>query len=199
MKKTIVSILSAVAIMSSANALPTFTDLISLGTNGIGALDAQSQLTTFVQGATAVSVATTVVGGDQFYNAGDFGPVDWSSASGGLFIRTTITTNPLLPFHVEFFDGAFNSVALYTGATNDFTTGMNQADSTSYSYLNFAPDGGVDLSSIGYLQFTFDGGASTSMTMYSIATTVPEPSTYVLLAISGLFLVVFARRRNVQA
>lgn len=200
MKKTLLTLTASFSLLISSHAAVSFTgtDLISLGSNGIGALDGQSS-TSFVQSSSAISFNATAALGDTFYNASNFGPVNWTSAN-GFYIRSTITTNPNLPFAVDFYDTNANVVASYTGTTNTFTTGTNQGDSLSYSYLNLTPSGSVSLSNISMLQFTFNGGATTNMVLHAISTTapVPEPSTYALMAIGGLVVLFAARRRKAQ-
>jgi hypothetical protein len=199
MKKALITLLLSGIASLTSNAAPAFvgSDLISLGSSGIGSLDSQSS-SAFVQSSSATVFNSTAGLGDTFYNFSAFGPVNWTS-SDGLYIRSTITTNPNLPITVKLFDSAFTEVAVYSGATNTFTTGTNQADSTSYSYLNLAAVGSPSLSNVAYLQFTFDGGGATNITLNAVSTAVPEPSTYALMAIGGLVVFFMVRRRKVQA
>lgn len=199
MKKALITLLLSGIASLTSNAAPAFvgSDLISLGSSGIGSLDSNSA-PSFAQSSSATVFNATASLGDTFYNASAFGPVNWTS-SNGLYIRSTITTNPNLPFTVNLFDSGFNQVATYTGATNNFTTGTNQADSTSYSYLNLVANGSPSLSSVAYFQFTFDGGGATNITLNAVSTAVPEPSTYALMAIGGLVVFFMVRRRKVQA
>jgi hypothetical protein len=172
-------------------------DFISLGSSGIGAIDPNSA-TGFVQTSNATAFNATAVLGNTFYNANDFGPADWTSAN-GLYIRSTITTNPNLPFTFKLFNTSFLEVAEYSGTTNSFTTGTSQSDSATYSYLNLTPVGSPNLSDVGYLQFIFNGDAVTSISFQAVSTTaVPEPSTYALLAIAAVGFFLSIRRRKVQ-
>ena len=198
MKKTLLTLSLASFLTLTTHASFIGVDLISLGSSGIGVLDPNSA-SGFAQTSNATAFNATAVLGDTFYNVNSFGPVVWTSAN-GLYIRSSITTNPNLPFTFKLFDTSFNEVAEYSGTTNSFTTGTSQSDSAAYSYLNLTPVGSPNLSNVGYLQFTFDGGAVTNMSFQAVSTTaVPEPSTYALLAIGAVGLFFSFRRRKVQA
>ena len=199
MKKTLLTLGLASFLTLTTHASFVGVDLISLGSSGIGALDGVGSSPNFVQTSNATAFNATAGLGDTFYNASLFGPVDWTSAN-GLYIRSSITTNPNLPFTFSLFDSSLNPVATYNGATNSFTTGTNQSDSAAYSYLNLTPGGPVNLSNVGYVQFTFDGAAAANISFHAVSTAaIPEPSTYALLAIGALGLILSFRRRKVQA
>ena len=90
----------------------------------------------------------------------------------------------------------------YNGATNVFTTGTNQGDSATYSYLHLTPTGSPNLSSIEFISFAFDAPTPTPavMTLHAVSTAaVPEPSTYALTAVGALGFLLSFRRRKVQA
>lgn len=198
MKKTLLTLSIASLLTLTTHASFIGVDFISLGSSGIGTLD-PSSAGGFAQTSNATAFNATAALGDTFYNLNAFGPVDWTSAN-GLYIRSSITTNPNLPFTFKLFDTSFNEVAVYSGTTNSFTTGTNQSDSATYSYLNLTPGGSPALSDVAYLQFTFDGGGATNMSLQAVSTAaVPEPSTYALLAIGAVSLFLAARCRKAQA
>jgi hypothetical protein len=199
MKKTLVTITLASLLTLTAQAALIGEDLISLGSSGIGPLDRDSSAE-FVQSSNEIMFNGTASLGDTFFNASAFGPVNWTS-SNGLYIRSTITTNPNIGFTVLLWSS--NLIMFeYNGATNMFTTGTNQGDGATYSYLHLTPTGSPNLSSIEYISFAFDAPAPTpaEMTLHAVSTAaVPEPSTYALLATGALGLLLSFRRRQVQA
>jgi len=199
MKKTLVTITLASLLTLTAQAALIGEDLISLGSSGIGPLDGDS-FYEFVQSSNEIMFNSTASLGDTFFNANAFGPVNWTS-SNGLYIRSTITTNPNIGFTVLLWSS--NLIMFeYNGATNMFTTGTNQGDGATYSYLHLTPTGSPNLSSIEYISFAFDAPAPTpaEMTLHAVSTAaVPEPSTYALLATGALGLFLSFRRRQVQA
>jgi hypothetical protein len=199
MKKTLVTITLASLLTLTAQAALIGEDLISLGSSGIGPLDRDSSAE-FVQSSNEIMFNGTASLGDTFFNENAFGPVNWTS-SNGLYIRSTITTNPNIGFTVLLWSS--NLIMFeYNGATNMFTTGTNQGDGATYSYLHLTPTGSPNLSSIEYISFAFDAPAPTpaEMTLHAVSTAaVPEPSTYALLATGALGLLLSFRRRKVQA
>jgi hypothetical protein len=199
MKKTLVAITLASMLTLTAQATLIGVDLISLGSSGIGPLDRDSSAA-FVQSSNEITFNSTASLGDTFFNASAFGPVNWTS-SNGLYIRSTITTNPNVGFTVLLWSR--NLVMFqYTGATNVFTTGTNQGDSATYSYLHLTPTGSPNLSSIEFISFAFDAPTPTPavMTLHAVSTAaVPEPSTYALAAVGALGFFLSFRRRKVQA
>jgi len=199
MKKTLVTITLASLLTLTAQAALIGEDLISLGSSGIGPLDGDS-FYEFVQSSNEIMFNGTASLGDTFFNENAFGPVNWTS-SNGLYIRSTITTNPNIGFTVLLWSS--NLIMFeYNGATNMFTTGTNQGDGATYSYLHLTPTGSPNLSSIEYISFAFDAPAPTpaEMTLHAVSTAaVPEPSTYALLATGALGLLLSFRRRQVQA
>jgi hypothetical protein len=99
MKKTLVTITLASLLTLTAQAALIGEDLISLGSSGIGPLDRDSSAE-FVQLSNEIMFNGTASLGDTFFNENAFGPVNWTS-SNGLYIRSTITTNPNIGFTVS--------------------------------------------------------------------------------------------------
>ncbi len=192
MKKIILALISSCVVALNANA--QYIDLISFGTSGIGEITTQGS--SWSQSSTATSTSGAVGQGDNFYNTNPFTSQNWSTAQ-GLWIKTSVTTaaSPSMPFTLGLFDSSFNQIATYQGDTSSFIS------DSGFSYLNLAAVGTPALSGITSVQFTFDIGSGTTapnMSLQSIAT-VPEPSTYALMALGGLVVFFMVRRRKVQA
>ena len=121
---------------------------------------------------------------------------DWSSLIGAgtsFAVLMSASTNPDIGFSLELLDGGFNSIGTWSGDTTGVTG--------TPSYVTLAPDtAGFDYSSIGGFFFTWTGPGSESInaTVSTIAV-VPEPSTYALLALSGLAFGGYIIRRRRRA
>jgi hypothetical protein len=192
MKKITLAIITSFVLAVSANA--QYIDLINLGSTGIGALITQGS--SWSQTGTATSTSGAVGQGDNFYNTGSFASQNWSSSQ-GLWIKSSVTTaaSPSMSFTFRLFDSSSDIIATYQGDTSDFVS------DSGFSYLDLTPVGTPTLTGIQYMQFTFDTASGTTapnISLQSIAT-VPEPSTYALMALSGLVLFFIARRRKAQA
>jgi len=138
--------------------------------------------------------------GDNVY--GDFvsSPQNWSSQITGLNVFSLLMSvsgvNPDIPFSIEFFESGGNqdSIAIWDGTTVGLTS------TPSYNNLSLVSTGTGDYSSVGSFTFTWNPGSAESInsTISTIAV-VPEPSTYALLALSGLALGGYAMRRRRRA
>jgi hypothetical protein len=192
MKKITLAIIASCVLAVSANA--QYIDLINLGSTGIGALTTQGS--SWSQTTTATLTSGAVGGGDNFYNTDLFASQNWSTSQ-GLWIKSSVTTsaNPAMAFTLQLFDSQFAEIAKYQGDTS------SSVSDSGFSYLNLTAVGTPTLTGIRALQFTFDVASGTTapiMSLQSIAT-VPEPSTYALMALGGLALFFIARRRKAQA
>jgi hypothetical protein len=123
-------------------------------------------------------------------------PADWSSLVGtgtSFAVLMSASTNPDIGFSLELLDGGLNTIGTWSGSTTGVTG--------TPSYVTLTPDtSGFDYSSIGGFFFTWTGPGSEPInaTVSTIAV-VPEPSTYALLALSGLALGGYAMRRRRRA
>ncbi len=196
MKKIALSSLASVVLSLSAHA--QFVDLISLGTSGIGAADLIGASLT--QDATGVTVNGSVAQNDNFYNSSNFSPQNWSTSQ-GLWIKSSVTTAaiPALSFTMNLFDSSFAIIGSYQGNTATSTS----ADGFTY-FGQLTAVGTPTLTGITGLQINFDTGtnsgagtANPNMQMLAVST-IPEPSTYALMALGGLVFFFIARRRKAQ-
>jgi hypothetical protein len=123
---------------------------------------------------------------------------DWSSQVGPGIVFTLFMsvsgTNPDIPFSLEFFDSAFASIDIWEGTTVGLTA------TPVYNNLSIITPGSGNYSDVGSFVLTWNGGGAETLnsTVSNIAV-VPEPSTYALLALSGLALGGYAMRRRHRA
>jgi hypothetical protein len=138
--------------------------------------------------------------GDNVY--GDFvsSPQNWSlEITGGnvfsLFMSVS-GTNPDIPFSIEFFEsgGSQDTIAIWEGTTVGLTS------TPTYNSLSLLSTATGDYSSVGSFIFTWNPGSTESInSTISTVAVVPEPSTYALLALSGLAFGGYVIRRRRRA
>jgi hypothetical protein len=123
---------------------------------------------------------------------------DWSSQVGPGIVFTLFMsvsgTNPDIPFSLEFFDSAFASIDIWEGTTVGLTA------TPVYNNLSIITPGSGNYSDVGSFVLTWNGGGAETLdsTVSNIAV-VPEPSTYALLALSGLAFGGYVIRRRRRA
>jgi len=194
-----VAILSLVVIQQSR---AQYTDLLSLSDTA-SPLSSPSftfaaPATTGSQTASGLVVNGSVVSGDNIYLTLS-APQNWSSYNFGagpnvlsLFMNTS-APNPDISITLELLDGVGNVIDKWSGDTGT---------SAFSGYLDLAiSDGGTaDYSDVGsyFINFNNFSAASINTTMSQIAV-VPEPSTYALLALSGLAFGGYVIRRRRRA
>ena len=139
----------------------------------------------------AYSATDTVYGSNSTQN--------WSVYSSGydFNIRMALTgTNPNMSFSLDIWNAGFsNIINTYSGSTAGLSV------TPSLAVLTLATAGTGDFSSVGGLQFTWSDPSTVNTTMTEVVAiaVVPEPSTYALLAMSGLAFggyVIRRRRRD---
>jgi hypothetical protein len=198
MKKTIVLIACVAVLAVSTKASAQFIDLISFGnvvSGGIPSLGNTEGAGS--QTATSVNFTSAIALSDAFYNALELSPALSLVSSETLYLKVSspIGHNPNLTFNI--FDSSWDQ-----GADN---IGGSTADTPvtigGFSYFPLVINGSPDLANITYLNFSWGGsstGTTPNISLNGIAT-VPEPSTYALMALGGLVLFFAIRRRSAQA
>lgn len=189
MKKAILSLTAALALISMSNAQ---VDLQSFG-SGSFTIDAGSTAA-YTQDLTGITMNVTPAAGDTWYNSAMTKLVaDWSSFP-QFGIRMSLTgANPSFSFSVDFFDSGFNLINSYVGST----AAANSTPSVINLTLNTPGTG--NLSGVEFVQFTWGGGGSAINTTMTEVVGVPEPSTYALLAISAAAFGGYVIRRRKRA
>lgn len=144
---------------------------------------------------TQTTTTATITGGEA---GGIFGgtlttPFSLSSTDSIVLVFSFTGTNRNTPFDLAFFDTSLDPIGTYQGNTSAATlasTPTNLGLTLTTSAFSGA--------SVAAIQMTLNGaGDSINYTLQSVSV-VPEPSTYALMAIGGLMLLLVARRRKAQ-
>jgi len=187
MKKTLLALLTAVSLQLPSQAL----DLLTLGANGF-TINGGSTDVNYTQSATELTWTGSQTLGDAVFG-GTVSTFDWSAVP-QFGIRMTLTgTNPDLSFSLQLYDTSFNQ-ALYEGSTTGLSIGIESEVPLTFSIS----DPGFSLATISGVGVQWNDGGTVTGSMAAI-TSVPEPSTYALLALSGFALGGYAMRRRRRA
>lgn len=200
----LVTLCALIALVIHSNAANV--DLTTFGSNDY-LVDGGSTTATYSQGSSSLTFNYSPGFGDTIGGQTVVGGVtptilDWSaytnpaSYTGFGITMSLIGTNNNIPFTLALLDDSFATVASYQGSTAGLSS------TPSIAPLSLTPGGNANFASIAGMQFTWDGPGSqavntTLTTMVAIA--VPEPSTYFLLAISGVALGSYVMRRRKRA
>jgi hypothetical protein len=194
--KTFLALTLALATFTSTR-LSAQTDLLSLSDpQSFGPLVSTTFTGLGTQSATGFVYNGSVGPGDNVF--AEFASQDWSSLVGGGNVFTVFMSvsgvNPDIPFSIEFFDSAFTSIDIWDGLTVGLTS------TPSYNNLSLLTPGSSDYSDVSSFVLTWNGAvAETIDSTVSTIAVVPEPSTYALLALSGLAFGGYVIRRRRRA
>lgn len=199
MKKAL-TLLCVTAALTGANAQNV--DLLSLGSTTFSIDPGSTAGLVTSQSATDLTMNTTAATGSTFYNGpAAFTPIstaNWGTQGFTNFgIKMTLLGGAptALGFDVAFFDASFSTIATYSASTAVLTTVGSPVD---VNFTSLAP-GSLDYSDVQFVQFTWGGDGAVNYSASTIYGVVPEPSTYALLALSGLALGGYAMRRRRRA
>lgn len=185
MKKTTLILLTAFAFVIPVGA----TDLLSLGTTGFAVDPLSSTAVNYSQSATELTWT-----GAQGLGVAAFGATvstfNWSAVP-QFGVRVSLTgTNPDLSFSLQLYDASFNQ-ALYEGSTAGLLIGTPTVVPLTLS----TSDPGFTLTTISGVGVQWNDAGSVTGSMSQVVA-VPEPSTYALLALSGLAASGYVIRRR---
>jgi hypothetical protein len=120
-------------------------------------------------------------------------PFSLNSTDSIVLVLSFTGTNRNTPFVLAFYDSGFVPIGEYTGNTSAATSASTPTN-LGLTLTTSAFSG----ASVGAIQMTLNGeGNSINYTLHSVSV-VPEPSTYALMALGGLFLFFMVRRRKAQ-
>jgi hypothetical protein len=195
-RTNLVAALTALSLMTCA-APAQVVDLASFG-SATFAIDPISSTVIPTQTASGLTFSPSINFGDSV--GGEFAPpaFNWSAynpSTPGVIWYAKISilsgSNPNLPFTLNLIDTVAGTSLNFDG----FTTG---ATSNSYVTLSLNPtDPGTAsvLSGVNFAQITWNNGGTADISVQNVSA-VPEPSTYVLLALSSLALGGYVARRR---
>lgn len=184
MKTTLLSALIAGSMTVAAGAV----DLLSLGSSGF-TVDPTSTAVNYTQ-STSELTWTGAQGTGESVFGGTSGTFNWSTVP-QFGVRVSLTgTNPDLSFSLQLYDASFNQ-ALYEGST----TGLLIGTPTVVPLTLSTSDPGFSLATISGVGIQWNDSGSVTGSMSQVVA-VPEPSTYALLALSGLAVGGYVVRRR---
>lgn len=202
MKKSLVCTSLALSLLFAQQTFAQNVELTKLGTTAFLVDFPGSTSAGFSQTATSLTFTNFDQGTLDNYLAGSFnaGTLDWTTYTNAPYITFALNmsvsgSNPNTSFAMDLIDSGFNTIATYGGTT----TGLGG----TLSLVNLSLDaiGSGAYNDIIALGFTWDGSMSApnTVTVESVYAVVPEPSTYALLAVSGLAFGGYVMRRRRRA
>jgi len=188
----IIPTLSVALLLNFAHATFAFTDLTTFGSDDF-TIDTGFSSAPRTQSATTLSLTTPFSSGQIL--AGDFiSTYNWSSEPGFALVLSS-TASPSALLFVEFQTAAFVPLAIFSVGTGVVTT-------TPTSFTLTPVSGSISaLTQVAALEFKWSGSSldgDTALTIHALQS-VPEPSTYALLALAGVGVGGYVFRRRLRA
>ena len=176
-------------------------ELTKLGTAAFTP-DGGSTTLSYTQTSTTLTFTAFNQGNLENYLPGTFtaGILDWTTYTNAPYVTFGLNmsvsgTNPETDFTFDLIDSGFNTIASYSGGTTGLGGTLSLVELTQVAV------GSGAFNDIAAVAFTWNGtmGSPNTVTVESVYAVVPEPSTYALLALSGLALGGYTIRRRRRA
>lgn len=167
-----------------------FTELLNFGSSTFS-IDTTFTQDNFSQSSTSVTFGT-ISSLDAPNNTifGTFTPADWSSFNLSNFqINVSLSGSNSAPLSIELYGSGATTLLATSGAV-----GIPTPTSNTYFSIPLTLEAGQNLTSVDSFLLKVNNTGAIPLTVNSFAA-VPEPGTYALMAIAGVFLMVTARRR----
>lgn len=192
MKKLALALIAVTAITLPLNLQANgLSELLNFGSSTFS-IDTSFTQENFSQNSTSVTFGTISsldVPNNTIY--GTFTTANWNSFNLSDFqINVSLSGSNSAPLSIELYGNDDLSLLATSGAV-----GIPTSTSNTYFSIPLTLEGGQDLTSVRGFLLKVNNTGAIPLTVNSFAA-VPEPGTYVLMAIAGVFLMVVARRRT---